>query len=281
MKFIRGLIALLTIGVITNVAGAWVLDSTLFSSSFILERAQKADFFTQATKALPEFMRQSPDKETRANAEVIAAVVTPAYVETKFSDYLTQLEARYRDEGPKPQLDLTDLGVLAQKDGFHLPAEAIDEPVTLGDPISPERTKFFFTNLNWIKFGGIGLGILMLGLVWLAADSAHRYKSVFKTLLGAAIGLLPNWLFFYFAPGLAVSALNNDVKTKALAPALGGLIQSVFRGTAAHYLMAAAVLAILAFSVLAARLVLKGKSRKAAAPKRRRPKDEGGLIPQP
>lgn len=281
MKFLRKLISLLTVTAITTTVGTWILDTTLLRSDFIVEEVGKSGFYEQFTKEFPKFLRQSPDANTQANSDVIGAIITPKYVQGKFENYFGQLEARYRDGGPKPKLDLSDLNQLAEKNGFKL-KDAPAQPLELGDPVSLDSAKGFFSNLEKIKIGGLIASLVLLGVTWLAGAAHSRFKSLSKTLLFSGIGLLPNVLLFKFLPGLITATIERDAKTKAIAPALKPLLESLFGAVANRFLIAAGVLAGLAGVSFAVYLFLeKRAASKPKPPKRKKPRDEGGLVPQP
>lgn len=225
-------------------------------------------------------MHQSEDENTRKSADIIAAVVTPKYVQAKFSDYVSQLENHYRNEGPPATIDLRDLVKIASRSGFKLPPEAVSKPIKPGDPIDPKKVHPLFANLKLIEYGGAGLALLLLGLVGLLAGADRRLRAVSKTLLLSSVFILPNALFFQILPDIADTALKNNQQFQAVEPVLKALGDSVFKATAKSYLIAAGVVAGLAVIVFVVHLILGIKKRPPKRGKKDARRDDGGLIVQ-
>lgn len=281
MKFLRKLISFITVGAITTTVGTWILDTTLLRSEFIIDQVRPSGFYEQFTKDFPKFLRQSPDANTQANSDVIGAIITPAYVQGKFESYFVQLENRYRHDGPKPTLDLTDLNQIAERNGFKL-KDAPQKPLELGDPLDPKIASGFFANMNKVKIGGLIISLILLAVTWLAGAAHARFKSLGKTFIWSGVGLLPNVAVFKFIPGAVAATIQRDPKTQALGPAVKPLLDSLFGAVANRFLVAAGVLAALGAICFGVYMFLEKRGAgKPKPPKAKKPRDEGGLVPQP
>lgn len=281
MKFLRFIAGLLTVGVITNVAGAWVFDATLLNSSYITSQARSSGAYDQFSEGFPKALKQSPDKNTRKSASLIEAVVTPKYTESKLTSYITQLEQYYRNDGPRPKVDFTDLAKIAKRDGFEIPPSALKEPVQLGVPIDSKNTNLVFNNLGLIKFGGAVLAMALLSLMYFLGKEGKKLRSVGSALLGSGIGLLPNVAVFSILPSVAAGLIKDSKEIGPLAPALTSLLEAVFQGVAKQFLLWAIALGALAVGVYIIHFVTKLGHKSKDKPRSKKDRDEGGLIPQP
>ncbi len=273
-KFLRKLLSIVTITVIVNVVALWVLDATLLHSQFILAQAKKADVYTKFNAGMSMFLHQSEDENTRLSADTITKVVTPGYIEMKFSDYLTQLDNHYRHGAPSPVIDFSDLQNTAAARG--LPTLPV-KPITPSDPIAPQKVSWLFSGISIYKYGGVALSLALLALVAWAAEAGKRHRALFRTLLWSGVWTLPNWGLFQALPDVIDTAIKNNPQFLALEPALKALVDVVFRAVAKQFLYAAGLLAILAVVTLLGgmllKITLKGRDKTPKAKKL-----DGGMV---
>lgn len=274
-KILRKLLAMIAVTVIVNTATTWVLDRTILSSDFVLEQAKTNNVYPEISKALPQFLRHAEDEQTRLAADSISQVATPDYIENKFSTYLIQLEKHYRTGAAAPVIDFTDLQTIAAQKGLALPQDAVAKPIQPGEPLASGQANWFFKNLKLLEYGGAIASILLLGLIWLAAEAGKKYRAVAGTLLVSAICIVPVYALFQVGPDLADAALKNNPDFLPLEPALKALVGSVFKAAGKQFLISAIVLAGLSVLVFIVHFVFRFANRPKKA---RTKKNEGGMV---
>lgn len=275
MKFInKFFIGLMALSLATTVL-AFCLDQTVFNAKFDTATLDKSGVYTDLSTQLPKTLAGGGDTSP-AIQSALTRVMTPAYLQVHFDNYLTDLMSAYKNGTTVPQLDLTS--VIPQ-------AEALGVPLTAQDKADlTKNLTVDFTNLkqkdNKSSQDGQGgqngsgsnsgpttatpapatttttqgpsqiyhkaaaskwllvLGTLILAAIVFLTASHHRLKALGHGFIGAAIWLAIYGAFFKIAPSIAIHQLKT-AKDVSLASSVTNLVTLLAGGVAQRLLFAA------------------------------------------
>jgi len=135
MKWLSRLLGSLLAITLMVTAVAWVSNSTVWNSDYVLKTASSHGFYDGVAKALPPVLIDT--SATGDQRYLLSQLITTSFVRVHLEDAIAGLQKYYRDGGTPPSLDLSDVKRQFDALGLVPPplvATLINKPVELSNP---------------------------------------------------------------------------------------------------------------------------------------------------
>jgi multisubunit Na+/H+ antiporter MnhB subunit len=133
------LLATLLVTMLTGTILTTVVNQTVLSSHYVEGKLTETNSYQRLSVALSDQVGQKvtagAGSENQLVTTKLQTIITPDVLKVKINTALEQMQAYLQGSGPRPTIDLTDLGTQAQAAGIPVPADS-----GLAKPISFPNT---------------------------------------------------------------------------------------------------------------------------------------------
>jgi hypothetical protein len=206
----------------------------------------------QNTGCEPKVKTEQDKREEAEMRAKIAAVVTPDYVDQKLSSVVTSLIGYIKNGSPNPVIDLSDFPAKLRENGvnvgedidksFSKPIEltfdtvGTDNEINLSFSSPIASLPKFYRVLNFAKYIGIALCVLLLTAEWFAAAKGDKMHLMGRIFLHVAFWYTVWWGVLVIVPNLLLPRLKNSIQggdgvdnlIDALSKSVQGLLSKYF-----------------------------------------------------
>ncbi len=195
----RIMASLLTTLLFVSIVGA-TANQTVLDTGYIETTLEDQKGYDRLSEAISKEISQNSNDPSIPQTEVasqLKTVITPEVLKAKIDTTLKQLQAYFREDGPVPTLDISDLVQEAQANGLSIDAEKFNEPVQL---TAVTKVKKLSDVAQIISIGTlIVVALLLVGVLAIAIkrrDYRPLANVVFSlglmlTVTGACLMLVP------------------------------------------------------------------------------------------
>ena len=244
MQLLRRLLTIVLGLSLAATAVAWVADATIWNQTYLENAVQSTNLAAGLSTALPA-MAASYTPDAHAKAAFIN-VLTPTYINSQLQTIIPSFIDAYRHDGPRPTLNLTDIGQEFTTLNAPVPPNLqalIDQPIPLlsANLDTPLRLIGHLTGqLRWLApFIALAVAVLIFILT-----GHRRWKGLAAgTFLGAILTALAG-LIALAPPGLIGATLGNSI-ARPLEPVIRPLTNLIAHDQLAMLIKIAAGLAVL------------------------------------
>ncbi len=243
MGFLRKILGSLVVAAILSASIAYVVDGRFLNFKYVETKANASQFYPELARMLPQVVAPQGGDSKLAD-EALANVFNADVLQVRLGDFMDQLQAYYRQDGPTPTLDMRDIAIQARSAGLVVPPDTgLDKPIVFNDPTG---LKAQYKNAHATMIYGPIIAIILLIVMMVTLPAPARYRSAGKTLVVAALSVGILWGVAQFLPSLIKSLVNANTDIAPIAPAINSLLEGIGRDAAGDFLKIAVGLVLLA-----------------------------------
>jgi hypothetical protein len=275
MKWLSKFISGLLIGVLFSLTASFILDSTIFNSSFVKDHAGKSNLYEGLAEELPRLIVPAAPANpgTQRTQQLLSELITPDYVRNKLEPIFDAMETHLREGAPPPVLDLTDLGRQATAAGLPLPQDGpLSQPIPLGQASGAEQQPHpLLQAIKTVQAIGLVAALVLSAALLLSAGHSRKVTALVKPALAVALLLILVAGLLKVAPGILGSALTRNPDLGSLQEPLRRLFESMSLSVSERFFIAGLAYLLTAIVLGLAGWHLSRKSKTITEAKQQRP----------